>query len=110
MQHKIKLLLPDIGSEVQSLFSAELQGSIKEPDKALQNFQLAIQKFFPQHSLVGLSSGTAALHLGLRLLGVKKRDLVLCSTFTFAARFIHFKPFCLYRRGHGIAAPFCGSK
>ena len=85
MQHKIKLLPPDIGPEVQSLFSAELQDSIKEPDKALQNFQLTIQKFFPQHSLVGLSSGTAAIHLGLRILGVKKGDLVLCSTFTFAA-------------------------
>jgi len=32
-----------------------------------------------------LSSGTAALHLGLMLLGVEHGDEVLCSTFTFAA-------------------------
>jgi dTDP-4-amino-4,6-dideoxygalactose transaminase len=32
-----------------------------------------------------LSSGTAALHLGLRLLGVGAGDKVFCSTFTFAA-------------------------
>ena len=32
-----------------------------------------------------LSSGTAALHLGLLLLGVKPGDTVLTSTFTFAA-------------------------
>jgi dTDP-4-amino-4,6-dideoxygalactose transaminase len=32
-----------------------------------------------------LSSGTAALHLGLRLLGVGSGDKVFCSTFTFAA-------------------------
>lgn len=32
-----------------------------------------------------LSSGTAALHLGLRLLGVGQGDRVFCSTFTFAA-------------------------
>jgi pyridoxal phosphate-dependent aminotransferase EpsN len=32
-----------------------------------------------------LSSGTAALHLALILIGVKPRDEVLCSTFTFSA-------------------------
>jgi pyridoxal phosphate-dependent aminotransferase EpsN len=32
-----------------------------------------------------LSSGTAALHLALLLLGLKRGDAVLCSTFTFAA-------------------------
>jgi dTDP-4-amino-4,6-dideoxygalactose transaminase len=32
-----------------------------------------------------LSSGTAALHLALRLLGVGPGDAVLCSSFTFAA-------------------------
>ena len=32
-----------------------------------------------------LSSGTAALHLGLMLLGVQAGDEVLCSSFTFAA-------------------------
>lgn len=32
-----------------------------------------------------LSSGTAALHLALRLLGVGQGDRVFCSTFTFAA-------------------------
>ena len=32
-----------------------------------------------------LSSGTAALHLALILLGVKEGDEVLCSTFTFSA-------------------------
>jgi dTDP-4-amino-4,6-dideoxygalactose transaminase len=32
-----------------------------------------------------VSSGTAAIHLGLRLLGVGPGDRVFCSTFTFAA-------------------------
>jgi pyridoxal phosphate-dependent aminotransferase EpsN len=32
-----------------------------------------------------VSSGTAALHLALRLLGVERGDEVLCSTFTFSA-------------------------
>jgi pyridoxal phosphate-dependent aminotransferase EpsN len=34
---------------------------------------------------VALSSGTAALHLGLKLLGVSEGDDVICSTLTFAA-------------------------
>lgn len=32
-----------------------------------------------------VSSGTAAIHLGLRLLGVRQGDTVFCSTLTFAA-------------------------
>ncbi len=35
--------------------------------------------------VAALSSGTAALHLGLILLGVKAGDEVLCQTFTFSA-------------------------
>ena len=34
---------------------------------------------------VALASGTAAIHLALRLLGVGPGDLVFCSTLTFAA-------------------------
>ncbi|MGZ9583858.1 DegT/DnrJ/EryC1/StrS family aminotransferase [Paenibacillus marinisediminis] len=34
---------------------------------------------------VALSSGTAALHLALRLVGVGKGDVVFCSSFTFVA-------------------------
>src|SRR5579871_5761593 len=34
---------------------------------------------------VALASGTAAIHLGLRLLGVGPGDLVLCPTLTFVA-------------------------
>ena len=34
---------------------------------------------------VALGSGTAGIHLGLRLLGVGPGDIVLCSTLTFAA-------------------------
>jgi dTDP-4-amino-4,6-dideoxygalactose transaminase len=37
-----------------------------------------------QHA-VAVNSGTAALHLGLRVLGVQPGDEVICSTFTFIA-------------------------
>lgn len=34
---------------------------------------------------VGLSSGTSALHLAMKLAGIKQRDKVFCSSLTFAA-------------------------
>ena len=49
----------------------------------------AFEKAFSQRvgglPCVALSSGTAAIHLGLRLLGVEAGDEVFCSTLTFAA-------------------------
>lgn len=49
------------------------------------------------HPAVALSSGTAAIHLGLRLLGVTPNDEVFCSDLTFAAsanpiRYLHATP------------------
>lgn len=38
-----------------------------------------------QHQVCALSSGTAAIHLGLILLDVKSGDEVICQSFTFAA-------------------------
>jgi dTDP-4-amino-4,6-dideoxygalactose transaminase len=38
-----------------------------------------------QHHIAALSSGTAALHLGLILLGVKSGDEVICQSMTFSA-------------------------
>ena len=38
-----------------------------------------------QKEVVALSAGTAAIHLGLVMLGVEKGDEVICQSFTFAA-------------------------
>lgn len=85
MHYKIKLLPPDFCPEVQKLFNREVVSTCSDPEIALQKFQASLKKYLPQHSLLGLNSGTAALHLGLQLLGVKRGDQVLCPTFTFAA-------------------------
>ncbi len=42
------------------------------------------ERFGFKHA-AAVSSGTAAIHLSLRLLGVKPGDEIVCSTFTFAA-------------------------
>jgi pyridoxal phosphate-dependent aminotransferase EpsN len=48
----------------------------------------AFEREFEDHlgvAAVAVASGTAAIHLGLRLLGVRRADLVVCPTLTFAA-------------------------
>ena len=45
-----------------------------------------LEEYLGDNSYVGaLSSGTAAIHLGLILLGVKAGDEVICQSFTFSA-------------------------
>lgn len=48
-------------------------------------FEREIAAYVGSPYAVAVSSGTAAIHLGLRLLGVGPGDLVLCSSFTFVA-------------------------
>ena len=45
----------------------------------------AISKYSGAKFATGLSSGTAAIHLGLIILGIQPGDEVICPTFTFAA-------------------------
>jgi dTDP-4-amino-4,6-dideoxygalactose transaminase len=55
-----------------------------EPD--VDAFEIALQNFLELPIFVtGLSSGTAAIHLGLVLLGVQAGDVVLCQSMTFSA-------------------------
>ena len=48
-------------------------------------FEREVAKSVGAESAVALSSGTAAIHLALLLLNVKKGDCVFCSTLTFIA-------------------------
>ncbi|MFV8357442.1 DegT/DnrJ/EryC1/StrS family aminotransferase, partial [Flavobacterium sp. XS1P32] len=49
-------------------------------------FELALENCLGNEVHVGaLSSGTAAIHLGLVLLGVQAGDVVLCQSMTFSA-------------------------
>lgn len=51
----------------------------------VDGFEKDIQDYLQIKSAAALSSGTAAIHLGLIILGVSAGDSVLCSSFTFAA-------------------------
>lgn len=48
-------------------------------------FEKEIASFVGVKGAVAVSSGTAAIHLALMLLGVKRGDTVFCSTLTFVA-------------------------
>lgn len=52
----------------------------------VNGFEEAIETYLKEGSKVAaVSSGTAAIHLGLILLGVERDDLVICQSFTFSA-------------------------
>lgn len=51
----------------------------------LNKFEEDIESYLGIKNAVGLSSGTSAIHLGLKTLGVKKNDIVFVSDLTFAA-------------------------
>lgn len=51
----------------------------------IDRFEARLSELVSNYSVVSLSSGTAAIHLALILLGVNTNDSVICSTFTFSA-------------------------
>ena len=51
----------------------------------VDNFEKDIINYTGVKSATALTSGTAAIHLALIMLGVKSEDEVLCSSFTFSA-------------------------
>lgn len=51
----------------------------------LNEFEKSVRDYLGQKASVGLGSGTSAIHLGLKALGVKKDDIVFVSDLTFSA-------------------------
>ena len=51
----------------------------------VDSFENEMSEYLDVNASCALSSGTAALHLALRILNIQKGDLVLCPTLTFAA-------------------------
>ena len=89
MQHppKIWLSSPHMGGNetkyVQEAFDANWIAPLGPNVNGLEQ---DIESYLKQSTAVAaLSSGTAALHLGLLLLGVKAGDEVLCQSMTFSA-------------------------
>lgn len=86
MNHPILLSPPEVGdAERAALVEAVDSGWLAPVGPALDAFEAEMAATVGRTHGVGLSSGSAALHLALLVHGVGPGDDVLVSTFTFAA-------------------------
>ncbi len=51
----------------------------------INKFEESLKEYVGSKNALAVASGTAAIHLAFKTLGVKKDDIVFCSTLTFAA-------------------------
>lgn len=86
-QAKIWLSSPHMGGNEQKYIQQAFKENWIAPlGPNVTGFEEDLQHYLKEETYVSaLSSGTAALHLGLIQLGVKAGDEVLCQTFTFSA-------------------------
>ncbi|TXN36313.1 pyridoxal phosphate-dependent aminotransferase [Flagellimonas hymeniacidonis] len=87
MSDKIWLSSPHMGgTELNYVNDAFKSNWIAPLGPNVNHFETAIEEFVGEDIHVAcLSSGTAAIHLALELLDVKRNDEVLCQSFTFSA-------------------------
>lgn len=85
--NKILLSVADINGYEQKFIKEAFDTNwITTAGPHLEKFEKEIQSYLHTNkSVVALSSGTAAIHLGLIQLGIKPGDEVICQDFTFAA-------------------------
>lgn len=86
-QEKIWLSSPHMGGTEQNYVNEAFATNWVAPlGPNVNNFETDLENYLNQNVFVGaLSSGTAALHLGLILLDVKAGDEVICQSMTFSA-------------------------
>lgn len=91
MRNRIYLCLAHMsGKEQQFIQDAFDTNWVVPLGPNVNGFEADLEAFFTAEGLdakpiVALSAGTAALHLGLIMLGVKAGDEVICQSFTFSA-------------------------
>lgn len=86
MSDRIHLSSPDVTAlEEEAVLRAIRSGWIAPLGPEVDAFEAELAAYCGRDHAVALSSGTAALHLGLLTLGAGKGDLVLTSSMTFAA-------------------------
>lgn len=88
-QEKNRILLspPHMGGNEQKYIAEAFVNNWIAPfGPNIKKFEKDLEYYLKENSnVVGLNSGTAAIHLGLILLGVKSGDEVLCQSLTFSA-------------------------
>ena len=86
MNKKIYLSSPTIHGDEQKFVQEAFDTNWVAPlGPNVNAFEEEIQSYLPIAHAAALDSGTAAIHLAVRLLGVEPGDVVFCSAMTFAA-------------------------
>ena len=70
---------------IKNLNSCIKSGWVATSGKYIDKFEKQITKFTGSKYAVGTNSGTAALHLAIKILGAKKDDEIIVPTLTFVA-------------------------
>ena len=88
MNKRIWLSLAQMGGEEQSFIKEAFDTNWVVPlGPNVNGFEQDLKHYhaLEKQEVVALSAGTAALHLGLVMLGVERDDEVICQSFTFSA-------------------------
>lgn len=87
MREKIYLSSPHMGGSEESFIKEAFDSNWIAPlGPNVTHFESSLESYLNQGSHVAvLSSGTAAIHLALLLLGVERGDEVICQSMTFSA-------------------------
>ncbi len=86
MEKRILLSLAHMGGSEQKYIDEAFKDSWVVPlGPNVDEFERRLEKYLNAGNVVALSAGTAAIHLGLLMLGVGPGDEVICQSFTFAA-------------------------
>lgn len=83
---RIPLAIPNIGArEAELMNEAISSGFVSSVGRFVNEFETRFAEYVGAKYAVACSSGTAALHIAMRLAGVQPGDLVAVSDFTFMA-------------------------
>jgi dTDP-4-amino-4,6-dideoxygalactose transaminase len=83
---KIWLSSPHMGGSEQKYIQQAFDTNWIAPVGAnIDDFELDLESYLGDGHVTALNTGTAAIHLGLILLGVKAGDEVICQSLTFSA-------------------------
>lgn len=85
MKDRIYLSSPHMGGDEMKYIQEAFDTNWIAPlGKNVENFEKDMCAYTGRPYAVALSSGTGAIHLGLKYLGVGEGDIVFCSSFTFS--------------------------
>ncbi|GAA0861355.1 DegT/DnrJ/EryC1/StrS family aminotransferase [Paraclostridium tenue] len=86
MKKRIYLSSPHMGGEEQNYINEAFDTNWVAPlGPNVNNFEKDIREYTGAKASIALVSGTSAIHLALKCLGVGQGDVVFCSTLTFSA-------------------------